>query len=293
MCAAPRVSVIITTYNRATLLCAALDSVLAQSAPAAEIIVVDDGSTDETAARIAAYGDRVQYLRHEHCGYPGAVRNRGLEAAHGELIALLDDDDVWRPDKLCRQITLFADSTIGYVYCDLQFLHPDGSLSPPILQPQQKQAGQLFDRLLGDCFIYPSTVMFRRDLLERTGGFDETLSVVEDYDLWLRLAHITSARFIDEPLAVIRRHAASVSQRSMPVVYQNTAFVLERARAQLSMTQRQRDRSRMTLSNLYTHLGLLLKASDPGQARQYFQHSLRLRPLQRRAWLALWQTWPT
>jgi glycosyltransferase involved in cell wall biosynthesis len=111
------VSVIIPTYNRAELISQAIDSVLAQTVPAHEIIVADDGSTDDTAAVVAAYGDRVRYLALPHRGQPAATRNAGIRAATGVLLAFLDSDDLFLPDKLARQIAALAQTpAAGVVY---------------------------------------------------------------------------------------------------------------------------------------------------------------------------------
>ncbi len=294
MASAPHVSIVVTTYNRARLVTAAIDSVLRQSFQDIEIIIVDDGSSDHTAARVAAFAEPIRYIRLEHSGRPSRVRNRGIGVARGSLIAFLDDDDVWRPDKLARQVGfLDQHSALGFVYSDLRFQYPDGTLSAPVLRPHQKETGALFDRLLSDCFIYPSTVIVRRHLLDRVGLFDEALAIGEDYDLWLRLARAADAGCIPEPMVTIRRHPSGLSQQSEYSAYHNAIFILERLAATNALSLRRHLRVRLALARLHTHVGLtLLKTDEIQQARRHFTRSLRLNPLQRRAWQALAQSLP-
>lgn len=288
----PRVSVIIPTFNRATLLVDAIRSVLSQTYGDYEVIVVDDGSTDETAGRVQAVGGPVRYLRIPHSGRPGLVRNHAIELAQGEFIAFLDDDDLWFPEKLeCQVRLLDRNRSVGFVYSDIRFLHPDGSASPPVLRGDQKQTLGLLTKLISNCYIYPSTVVARRRLLSEVGPLDEKLSTGEDYDLWLRLAHCTEAACVPHPLALIRRHPTSVSHQNQLRAYQNTIFVLERFLHDSSLPLRDRRRGRASLSRLNAHVGLLFsERGNRRQARARFLRSLQLNPLQRRAWRELLHT---
>ena len=285
----PRVSVVIATYNRSQLLVEAIDSVLNQTFHDFEIIVVDDGSTDDTAQRIASLTGPIRYFRLDHSGRPAVVRNHAISAAEGDVIAFLDDDDLWYSDKLHRQMELLDEfEIVGFVYTDIRFIDPHGSISEPILLPRQKEANLVFDHLLSDCFIYPSTVAVRRHFLDTVGAFDERLAVVEDYDLWLRLAHAAQAGCVPEPLALIRRTPAGISQQHEALCYHNATLALERALAAYPLSFDQRRRGRMTLSKFHTHLGLLLlQRGELPSARRHFVQSLGLNPFQRRAWVAL------
>ena len=284
-----RVSVIIATYNRAGLLAETLQSVLRQSFQDFEIIVVDDGSSDDTPALMSTFAERAHYLRLEHSGKPGHVRNRGIALARGELIAFVDDDDLWLPHKLKRQVpVLDSDPGLGLVFGDVQLLHADGSTSGPVLSPVQKQSPAWFDLLLAGCFVHPSTVVVRRTLIGRQGMFDESLPTSEDYDCWLRLARTTAAACVPEPLVLVRRHPASQSQASQIVNYRNAVLVLERALHHGPLTQRQRMRAHTTLARWHVHLGRLHgQAGDRATARQHMLRSLRWNPVQRSAWSAL------
>ena len=283
----PLVSIIITTYNRSQLLVEAIESVLRQTYPHVEVLVADDGSSDNTAACVHAVDGPIRYLRLVHTGRPSVTRNRALAQARGDLIAFLDDDDLWLPHKLARQVELLAsDAALGWVYGDFRFLHLDGTQSSPALKPQQRVYGNLWPALLDDCFIHPSTVMVRRSLLSQTGWFDESLAITEDYDLWLRLAYLAPAGILAEPLVLVRRHTAGISQQRVLLSYQNTITVLERA-GRNRLTAAERIRLRKTLARMYAHVGLALAQSEPHSARRRFLHSLRLNPAQRRAWQAL------
>lgn len=285
----PRVSVIVPTYNRADMLGAAVRSILDQAYADYEIIVADDGSTDNTQTRVADVAGPIRYLRLQHSGRPSVARNRAIAVAQGELIAFLDDDDLWIPDKLEQQVRLLdSDADVGFVYSDICFLRPDGTLSGPILLPHQKEAAMLFDRLLTDCFIYPSTVVVRRSALAASGLFDESLAIGEDYDLWLRLARLTRAACCHRPLVHIRRAGTGISMEREALSYLNAIRALQRALATPSLNWRQRLRGRGALARWHTHVGLLmLDGGDPDRARYYFARSLLLNPLQRRAWFAL------
>ncbi|TVR03321.1 MAG: glycosyltransferase [Spirochaetaceae bacterium] len=200
----PGVSVIIPVYNRYSLLCEAVQSVLAQSRPALEVIVVDDGSTDIGPAEVAALtamtpSPPVRYHRIDHCGMPGAVRNAGVARAAGEWIAFLDSDDLWYPHKLARQLECarrFPDRPL--VHTRERWLRNGREVS----QAGQRHAreGWVFADALHKCTIGPSTVLMRRELFEELGGFRPDLEVAEDYEFWLRLTARHQVAYVDEPL---------------------------------------------------------------------------------------------
>ena len=198
----PRVSVIIPTYNRAWILAEAIDSVLGQTCPADEIIVVDDGSTDGTQALLRRYEGRITVLRQPNQGV-SAARNAGWRHATGALIALLDADDLWRPAKLERQ-TAFFDTHPEALICQTEeiWIRKGKRINPK--QRHRKPSGWIFEPSLALCLVSPSAVMMRRELLEDMGGFDEALPACEDYDLWLRVSLRTPIHLIEEALVVKR-----------------------------------------------------------------------------------------
>jgi glycosyltransferase involved in cell wall biosynthesis len=206
------VSVVIPAYNSASTLSRSIDSVLAQTWAAREIIVVDDGSTDATANVIASYGDRVRGIRQANAG-PSAARNRGIEAAHGEYVAFLDADDYWLPAKLERQVALLAaQPELGFCSTATRVVDPAGTHVGD--WPCSEVEGPLLETLfMHSAAVSGSTsgVLARRALLQAAGGFDENLRGFEDPDLWIRLAARTGYACIPEALTVVVRTPASVS----------------------------------------------------------------------------------
>ncbi len=269
-------------------------SILNQSFQDLELIVVDDGSTDDTADRLAALGGLIHFIRREqNSGQPEVARNQGIAVARGELVAFLDDDDLWQPDKLDRQVALFdQDEELGFIYSDICFLYPDGSTSEPVLLPYQRQAERLFDHLITGCFIHPSTVVVRRELVIKLGWFDSGLRSQGDYDLWLRLAYTAKAGCVPAPLAIVRRHPSNLFRQREVLDYQNAIRILERLRATTPLSLRRQLLCRKTMARWSAHVGLLMvQAGDHRGARPYFLRSLRWNPAQRRSWTALTQSY--
>jgi glycosyltransferase involved in cell wall biosynthesis len=196
----PRVSVILPCYNRAWAIEAAVESVLAQDFPDFELIVVDDGSTDDTLARLARFGARLQVVRQNRRGVSTA-RNRGIRQARGELITFLDSDDLWRPAKLSRQ-TAFFDSHPAALICQTEEIWVRHGRRVNPKTRHRKPAGWIFEPSLALCLVSPSAVMMRRALFDAVGFFDEDLPACEDYDLWLRVSCRFPIHLIDTPLVV-------------------------------------------------------------------------------------------
>lgn len=198
----PLVSVIIPTFNRQAMLLEALTSLLDQEYSPFEVIVVDDGSTDDTVAALAPYRDRIQLLRQPNRGV-SAARNRGIAAARGELIALLDSDDLWLPGKLRTQVRFFAAHPASLI-CQTEEIWLRQGVRVNPRKYHQKLSGMIFEPSLARCLVSPSAVMMRRSLLEEVGGFDESLPACEDYDLWLRVSCRFPIDLIDAHLIIKR-----------------------------------------------------------------------------------------
>jgi glycosyltransferase involved in cell wall biosynthesis len=199
---APRVSVVIPTYNRAWSLATAIDSVLSQDFDAFETIVVDDGSTDGTRALLAGYGAALRVIQQANRGV-SAARNAGIRAAAAPLVALLDSDDYWLPGKLAVQ-TAFFDQNPEAVICQTEELWIRNGVRVNSGKRHRKRGGMIFEPSLGLCLVSPSAVMLRRSLFESVGFFDEQLPACEDYDLWLRISCRHPVHLIDRPLIVKR-----------------------------------------------------------------------------------------
>lgn len=196
----PKISVIIPTYNRAWALGRAVDSVLAQDYPDFELIVVDDGSDDETRALLEAYGSRLTWIAQSNLGV-SAARNRGAAQAAGDLLAFLDSDDYWYPQKLGVQ-SAFLDARPEACICQTQeiWIRNGRRVNPG--RRHQKTHGDIFIPSLSLCLVSPSAVMLKNSLFEEMGGFDEALPACEDYDLWLRVSARYPVHLIDRPLVV-------------------------------------------------------------------------------------------
>jgi glycosyltransferase involved in cell wall biosynthesis len=192
------VSVIIPTFNRAKKVTRAISSVLYQTFSDYEVIVVDDGSTDETPEALSRFGRRVNYLPHLTNRGVSAARNTGIRASRGPFIAFLDSDDYWLPGKLAAQISFFGDHPRAFL-CQTEeiWIRKGRRVNPQ--KKHLKPAGDIFEPSLKRCLVSPSAVMLKRTLLEKVGLFDEALPACEDYDLWLRIA----CRY---PVYLIREH---------------------------------------------------------------------------------------
>jgi glycosyltransferase involved in cell wall biosynthesis len=212
----PLVSVIIPTYNRGAYIAEAIRSVQAQTHPEVEIVVADDGSTDNTREIVTAFGGAVTYLSLPHRGQPAATRNAGLAVAKGEFVALLDSDDLFLPHKLAHQLRAFeAQPEAGLVYSNGHFFrddpeHPTGHVHDGLPTP----SGDALAELLQGNFLSTPIVLIRRTCLDVVGRFDENpaLFAVEDYDLWVRIAVQFPVVYAPGDVAAIRRHGQSISR---------------------------------------------------------------------------------
>lgn len=180
------VSVVIPTYNRSLWVREAIDSILAQTIPPLEIIVVDDGSTDGTRELLLSYGNRIAPFFQENRGV-SAARNLGIVQAKGRFIAFLDSDDLWEKGKLACQLDFFRKNPEARICQTGEIWIRRGKRVNP-MKKHAKLSGMIFEPSLRLCLVSPSAVMIRRDLLDEVGLFDETLPACEDYDLWLRIA---------------------------------------------------------------------------------------------------------
>jgi glycosyltransferase involved in cell wall biosynthesis len=212
----PRVSVLIPTYNRGELLLEAVRSVLAQTFADLEVIVADDGSTDGSLDAVLGLADtRVEVLRLPHSGRPAVARNAALAKAGGELVALLDSDDVWSAAKLERQVdVLEQDLSVGLVCSNARVIDETGNeIGALYLGAGETVREDTLAALLEDNFVVNSSAVARRELVERVGGFSEDIRLrgVEDYDLWLRVGAVSRLAYLPEPLVAYRRHEASVT----------------------------------------------------------------------------------
>jgi glycosyltransferase involved in cell wall biosynthesis len=213
---APLVSVIIPAYDVECYVAAAIDSALAQTYERVEVVVVDDGSTDRTADVIAGYGDRIVTVSQENRGLAGA-RNSGIRAASGTVLALLDADDLWLPERLERCIPILTTRPdIGMVTSDAYVMDETVKTTKRCYGDRRRypfpaHEDEQLDIIAKRNFLFIS-VVFRRSLVERCGDFDESMRRAEDYELWTRfLLSGSRAAFVPEPLGYYRVRADSLS----------------------------------------------------------------------------------
>ncbi len=211
-CSSPLVSIIIPTYNRARLVCRAAESVLRQSHHNFELLVIDDGSTDDTVSRLQALDDKRLRVVHQAAnGGVAAARNRGIAEARGEFVAFLDSDDAWKAGKLEAQVAALqaAPAHVGFCYALSEFIRPDGR-ADVVGTPVQ---GQVFEAMLLRVVVHggASSLLFRREVLETIGGFDESLPAIEDWDLFQRAARLFE--MVTVPRVMVRVHEDDPGER--------------------------------------------------------------------------------
>lgn len=193
------ISVIIPVYNRPEQIIKAVKSVLKQTYSNLELIVVDDGSTDDTPNVLTQHDGEIMAFRISNSGV-SAARNYGVDKAHGSYIAFLDSDDEWKPKKLERQLEFMLKGNWKISQTEEIWIRNGSFLNKK--KKHKKPEGDIFIPSLQMCTVSPSAVMMKKDLYEQYGGFDETLPVCEDYDLWLRMAVREKFGLLDEKLVV-------------------------------------------------------------------------------------------
>lgn len=235
-----KVTAIVPAYNADRYISGAIESVLGQTYKNIDLIVIDDGSTDRTGEVVQRYGSRVRYIRQDNGG-PSKARNTGIRAADSELIAFLDADDIWLPEKIQAQVDLLEDNPdLGLVFCDAEFMDEKGrsygsvwkqrGCYEAMVAESRRLAHPFAAVMMMDC-ILPSAVLVRRACLDRAGLFDESLRYtehggVEDKELMLRIALTTDMGCIPRLLMKRLRHGYSHSQ--LENVCESVIFVVRR-----------------------------------------------------------------
>ena len=207
---APLVSIIIPTYNRSVTVRRAVDSVLAQTFLDLEVVVVDDGSTDDTRAALSAYPESVRYASQRNQG-PAAARNHGMRLARGEFIGFLDSDDVYYPDNVKAHLARFhSNPDAGLVYAGIEVVDHEGKRVKEV-RPATQDRGFVLERLVRYNFITASTVLLRRSVMEFAGEMNTKLWFAEDWYYWLRIASRFPVDFVDQILVRYQRSRVSLS----------------------------------------------------------------------------------
>ncbi|MCK5605027.1 glycosyltransferase [Candidatus Pacearchaeota archaeon] len=208
----PLVSVVIPTYNRANTICSAIESTLGQTYKNIEVIVVNDGSTDDTHAKLAGYGKRIRVIKQNNVG-PSAARNRGIKISTGEILTFLDSDDLWLPTKIEKQVDILrqVDKSVPCCLCNaiIRTSNGDEQLSFDLASVYPRYDEGVWmnatEILSTRCIFFTQAVAIRRETLQKVGGFNESLSVMEDHELALKLSLEGSWAYIQDPLVIYNR----------------------------------------------------------------------------------------
>ncbi len=265
-----------------------------------EIIVVDDGSTDDTPAVLASFGDKIKVVRQQNAGAP-AARNRGIAEARGECVAFLDADDVWLPGKLTAQAGyLAANPHVGLVYnawivwradSSGRFVMPDSPERTDHHKLESKNSGFIYNQLLLDCQVHTSTAMLRRSVIETVGNFDADLLNGDDYDYWLRVSRVTECHKLAAVFSRYRMVDSGVSATSWHANYEYE--VIRRAlkrwgRVGPSGTRTPRRVIRKRLAGILFGVGFAnLRRGHSRIARRHLARQLLYWPFSSKAWMCL------
>ena len=225
----PTVSVIIPTYNRASLLKETLESVLAQTYTDYEVIIIDDGSTDHTEETVQAFltDSRIRYVKQPNAGV-SAARNHGIFEARGEWIAFLDSDDLWLPNKLEKQMAFLAEHPTAGAVCGPSYQYQDGQVKKNekgeiLRRPWEKRPTSLlpFELFATEEWVCTPSVLVRKAVLYKAGLFENCLKIDEDYALWTKIARYTEFWFLDEVLGYIRYHETNITSDAETLDFYN------------------------------------------------------------------------
>lgn len=231
----PQVSVIIPSYNCECYIAQTIESVLNQTFKDLELIVIDDGSTDRTREIVSSYGPLVQLITQANAGVCVA-RNRGIREAAGDFICLIDHDDYWFPEKLAKQLSAFQSHPEAGVVCstyirwhaaqDGQFPRPDSfdiTAYPDEFEPDF--SGWIYHQFLLDCWMLTSSAMFRAEVFNYCGAFDETLPYSEDWDLWLRISREYPTIQLNRSMTLYRQHTQQGNRVVRDVDYRTQLLI--------------------------------------------------------------------
>ena len=269
----PTVSIILATYNRRHLLGRSVKSVLNQTYQDYELIIVDDGSTDDTEKVVQNFNsEKIKYIKHpKNKGIP-AARNTGIRLAEGDYIAFQDDDDEWMPEKLERQINAYINESpeVGVVYTQYNLIDIHNKPLPQLKVAQRE--GYIFGQLLNENHIPPQTSLIRKECFSKVGMFDERFLRMQDWELFLRISQHYRFKFIDEPLVTVYDQPGGQHEK-----FERIIASLKRV---LDMYYSQIKQDRKTLAKYYYRIAnLSCTIGKLNQGRLYFLKSLRAYPL--------------
>lgn len=286
---AVEVSVVIAAYNYGRFVGQAVESCLKQTLPPKEVIVVDDGSIDNTAEVLAAFGDRIRNVRIPNGGHSNA-KNHGASLATGALIAFLDADDFWEAEKLALQVPLFSDPKVGVVFSDRSWVDPNGT-KLAVSDKRPLARGDVLDRLFFDNFICFSSAVIRADLWREIGGMDGRVVMGPDYDLWLRCAARCRFDYVARPLVNYRYGHGNMSADKNRV-FESALRLMDRFVGSPDGSKLSAVVVRKAYADTYANWAYTLRSSSYRAALEKYLLSLRFKPwywksLKGLAWLHL------
>lgn len=284
----PLVSVVIPTYNRGHFIEESVQSVIEQTYENWEIIIVDDGSEDNTGEVIQILSNpKIRYYKMNHCGRLGKVRNCGIKMALGEYIAFLDSDDLWRKDKLAFQMRLFEKYDIMFAFSNGTHFGDTAVIQPPDFK--ETSVGDLFGSLMFNkqFVIYMPSLVFKKKVFDSIDLIDENFTSAADVDFVYRMALELKGAFSNERLVSIRKHRG-MSLQNKEISYLECLAIMRKFLIQNAISKKQFN----ALSAMYYYkLGLFnLRKSDSGKAFKYFLNYNRLNPLNYKGWVRLAQS---
>jgi len=295
-----KISIIIPTYNYAQYICEAIESVLNQTYKDFEIIVVDDGSTDNTKEVIKPYLNKIKYIYQQNSG-PSSARNRGIKEAKGEYIAFLDADDIWLPQKLELQIKFMEkEKEVGLIFSDMILFNEKGIIKnsflkqklffnklpiKPLSSTEKVIYDNVFNALLQENFIPTNTVIAKKECFNKVGFFDETLFSVEDRDMWLRIGLFYDIGFINFPLVLTRFHETNISA-NQELALKSRLKVMKKFLNYSNLPIKSKKIIKQTINKIYFDLGYLYFTCEKfSLSRIYFRKFLKKNPFMFKPWI--------
>jgi glycosyltransferase involved in cell wall biosynthesis len=289
----PLVSVVLTSYNHARYLSQAIESVLAQTLKDIEVVTIDDASRDESPAILQRYADRVKVIQHETNRGTYASLNEGIAHTSAPCIAILNSDDLWLPEKLEKQVAVMeSDARIGLVHTAFRPIDADGNPidgNPLGVRFHPNPQGDLLAELLTRNLFITSSVLFRRECLERCGWFEERLFGMGDWDMWLRIAEYYRIGYVPEVLTLYRIHGQNTMYQRERMLADDLWIHEERICKRIpELLRRNGWRMRRALGIALAALGVIYnQRGERGKAYGAFTQSLKLYPWRLKTWLRL------
>jgi glycosyltransferase involved in cell wall biosynthesis len=277
------VTAVIPTYNAARYVVEAVESALNQQDADIEVIVVDDGSTDDTESRLAPFLDRIRYIRQNNSG-PSVARNRGIREAKGKFIAFLDADDCWLPPKTAMQIALFAQKPhVGLVHSNIYVKDQRSGEQYIGKASRLPYSGYCYPQIFWGHCVAPSASMIRKSVFDTVGLFDESIRgpSFEDEDLWLRIARVYEFDFVKEPLIVYRKHECNGSLNQVRNVEDEFRVLVKALNEDPTLWLKlDRTLARQKLYRLAFSAGYsCVHANDIKRSREYFMAAWKYAPI--------------